>query len=226
FILTKCGHSSGLRHSDWSPALIEPSIARSLKRLRTDCLDVVQLHSCSEEALRNGDVVAALRRARDKGMTRFIGYSGDGAAAVYAAGCGEFDTLQTSLSIADQEAVDGAVAQAHRRGLGIVAKRPIANAVWIPRSDGLDWYYRPYRDRLKTLDYDFLRGDTGNSAAIALRFTLGVPGVHTAIVGTTKASRWAENAAVVEAGPLAPSEYDAIRARWRAVAQPDWVGQR
>src|SRR6202007_2945801 len=60
-LLTKCGHSSGLRFADWTPALIEPSIERSLKRLSTDYLDVVQLHSCDERELRRGELINALQ---------------------------------------------------------------------------------------------------------------------------------------------------------------------
>ena len=80
-ILTKCGHAAGIRHADWSPELIAKSIDRSLKRLRTDHLDIVQFHSCPEQVLRRGEVVEALQRAREQGKTRFIGYSGDGDAA-------------------------------------------------------------------------------------------------------------------------------------------------
>jgi aryl-alcohol dehydrogenase-like predicted oxidoreductase len=50
--------------------------------------------------------------------------------------------------------------------------------------------------------------------------------VTTAIVGTTRPERIAQNIAHAGAGPLLPSEYEAIRARWRAVALADWTGQR
>jgi aryl-alcohol dehydrogenase-like predicted oxidoreductase len=60
---------------------------------------------------------------------------------------------------------------------------------------------------------------------MALRFTLSVPGVHTAIVGTTKPGRFLENAATIAPGPLPKKTFDGIRTRWRETAQPSWVGQ-
>src|SRR5579863_9214441 len=98
YIATKCGHAAGLRLQDWTPELIEKSIERSLQRLRTDHIDVIQLHSCGEETLRRGDVIEALIRAREKGRVRYLGYSGDGRGALYAVECGAFDTLQVSIS--------------------------------------------------------------------------------------------------------------------------------
>jgi aryl-alcohol dehydrogenase-like predicted oxidoreductase len=65
-----------------------------------------------------------------------------------------------------------------------------------------------------------------DAVAIALRFTLGTSGVTTAIVGTTRPERVAQNIAHAGAGPLPPLEYEAIRARWRSVAPSDWMGQR
>ena len=60
---------------------------------------------------------------------------------------------------------------------------------------------------------------------MALRFTLSVPGVDTAIVGTTRPGRIGENAGLDAAGPLHDRDYEAIRARWRVVANAGWVGQ-
>jgi aryl-alcohol dehydrogenase-like predicted oxidoreductase len=225
FLFTKCGHPRGFGAGDWRPASLLKSIERSLERLRTETVDLVQLHSCGEAELRRGDAIEALETARARGMTRYIGYSGDGAAARYAVESGRFDTLQISLSIADQEAIDGALPLARRRGLGVIAKRPLANAAWRTGKKPTSGYHHEYWRRLRELDYDFLRGPLSEAIATALRFTLSIDGVHTAIVGTTNPERWPHNAALLAQGPLSTREIDAIRRRWRAVASAGWVGQ-
>jgi aryl-alcohol dehydrogenase-like predicted oxidoreductase len=224
YLFTKCGHPEGMGREDWRPESLLASLERSLRRLRTDRLDLVQLHSCSEAELRRGDVITALEEARRRGHTRYIGYSGDGGAARYAVECGRFDTLQTSVSIADQEALELTLPLARERQMGVIAKRPIANAVWRSPQKPANDYHHAYWERLQQLRYDFLR-DPREASAVALRFTLSVPGVHTAIVGTTKPGRWRENAELLAAGPLPREQFEAIRARWRAVADPTWVGQ-
>jgi aryl-alcohol dehydrogenase-like predicted oxidoreductase len=225
YLFTKCGHAGGWGRAQWRPAPLLASIERSLRRLATDHLDLVQLHSCELAELQRGDAIEALERARARGWVRYIGYSGDGEAARYAVECGRFDTLQTSVSIADQEAIELTLPPARARQMGVIAKRPLANAAWRYARKPAEAYYQTYWSRLRALDYPFLRESAGRAVAGALRFTLGVPGVHTAIVGTAKPARWAENAAMLEAGPLAPAEFQAIRRRWREVADESWVGQ-
>ena len=231
YLFTKCGHPNGVENAaNWSPKSILESIGRSLQRLRTDHLDIVQLHSCSESVLRNGDAIAALQTARDRGYTRYIGYSGDSAAARYAIECGAFDTLQTSVNIADQEAIELTLPLAREQKLGVIAKRPIANAAWKTGHKPIPSYQHEYWQRLATLKYDFIENIQGPanlpaSISIALRFTLSVPGLHTAIIGTTKPKRWEENARLLKEGPLSKSQFQAIRDRWEEVAAPVWVGQ-
>jgi aryl-alcohol dehydrogenase-like predicted oxidoreductase len=225
FLFTKCGHAAGLPLPDWDPRMLEQSIERSLRRMRTDHLDLLQLHGCPEQLLRQGDVIAVLQRAKEAGHTRFIGYSGDGPAALHAIRCGAFDSLQTSVNIADQESIDLLLPEARARGMGVIAKRPIANAAWRTGRRPASPYHHTYWERLQALDYDFLRGDVAQGVAVALRFTLSTPGVCTAIVGTTNPGRWAENAALLAPGPLPPETYEAIRRRWREVAPADWHGQ-
>ena len=224
-LFTKCGHAGGWSRADWRPAALLSSIERSLRRLATDHVDLIQLHSCSLAQLQKGDVITALERARERGWARYIGYSGDGPAARYAIECGRFDTLQTSVSIADQEALDLTLPLARERGIGVVAKRPLANVAWRYTRKPPEPYYQAYWSRLRTLDYDFLRGATDDAVAIALRFALSVPGVHTAIVGTTRPDRWPANAAHLAAGALPAADFARIRARWRAAADASWEGQ-
>jgi hypothetical protein len=225
YLFTKCGHARGWSRPDWRPASLFASIERSLRRLETDYLDLIQLHSCSLAELQKGDAIAALERARERGWARYFGYSGDGAAARYAVECGRFDTLQTSVNIADQEALDLTLPQARARPMGVIAKRPLANVSWRYARKPAEAYYQTYWSRLRTLDYPFLRDASDTAVATAVRFTLGVPGVHTAIVGTTKPERWQQNAALLEAGALPADELERIRARWREVADASWVGQ-
>ncbi len=225
YLLTKCGHPRGFGRGDWRPASLLSSIERSLTRLRTDRLDLIQLHSCSFADLRRGDAIDALERARGRGWTRYIGYSGDGEAARYAVECGRFDTLQTSVSVADQEALELTLPLAASRGMGVIAKRPLANVAWRYARKPAEPYYQAYWSRLRALDYPFLRDTSDEAVATALRFTLAAPGVHTAIVGTKRPERWPQNARLLEAGPLPAAEVKQIRARWRKIAEPSWTGE-
>jgi aryl-alcohol dehydrogenase-like predicted oxidoreductase len=226
YLFTKCGHPHGMESSaNWSKDSILESVTRSLQRLKTDRLDLLQLHSCSEAELRKGEVIDALQAARDKGYTRYIGYSGDSRAAHFAVESGAFDTLQTSINIADQEAIDLALPLARDKQLGVIAKRPIANAAWKTGHRPIDSYHHEYWERLCKLNHDFLRGGVNKRISVALRFTLSVPGVHTAIVGTKKPERWSENARLLEAGPLSDHEFQAIRDRWEECAPRTWIGQ-
>jgi len=224
YLFTKCGHTSGLEGEDWEPKMLARSIDRSLQRLKTDRVDLIQLHSCEESILRQGDVIEVLQRAKEAGKTRYIGYSGDRNDAVYALECGAFDALQTSVNIADQEPITLTLPLAVEKQIGVIAKRPVANVAWreIPEKNA---YSRFYWERLQELKYDFTEREMDDVVSIALRFTLAQPGVCTAIVGTTKPERWQSNARLLNAGPLSPGEIDAIRQRWREVAPADWVGQ-
>ena len=225
YLFTKCGHPQGFgQPDDWTMAGVTNCIEQSLKRLQTDYLDLVQLHSCTAEVLRQGEAIEALQRAREAGKTRYIGYSGDSTDAVCAIESGAFDTLQTSVSIADQESLTLLLPLAIQNNMGVIAKRPIANAAWRYQEAPEVAYHLPYWQRLKQLNYDFV-ADGGQAADTALRFTLYTAGVHTAIVGTTRPDRWQHNADVLAQGALPAEVYASIRKRWYAVADTNWVGQ-
>lgn len=227
YLFTKCGHPNGIESgANWSKDSLLQSIERSLQRLQTDHVDIVHLHSCSDAELKKGEVIAALQTARDKGYTRYIGYSGDSTAARYAVECGAFDTLQTSINIADQEAIDLTLPVAREKNIGVIAKRPVANAAWKTGHKPIESYHHEYWERLNKLKYDFIaHTDLNQSVAIALRFTLMVAGVHTAIVGTGKPERLHENARLAAQGALPSEQFQAIRERWEDFAPRTWIGQ-
>lgn len=227
YLFTKCGHGFGVETGlpDWHPDLITQSIDHSLKRLKTDRLDLIQLHSCGQDVLAQGDVVDRLQRAREQGKVRYIGYSGDGDTARFALEMGVFDSLQTSLNIADQQSISLLLPYCVEHEIGVIAKRPVANVAWRnwpePPTSG---YAQPYFDRLKKLAYPFIGPTLGESVEYALRFTLTQLGVCTAIVGTSKPHRWDANARAIEGGPLDGEEVTEIFECWREASEPDWVG--
>ena len=224
YLITKCGALDGFTRSDWSKKGILGTIEQSLRNLKTDYLDIAQLHSCDAEELRRGDAIEGLQRALEKGYTRYIGYSGDNEDARAAIEMDVFDSFQTSVSIADQTPIDGNIKLAAQKGLGVIAKRPIANAVWRHKEKPSDSYHHEYWDRIQKLKFDFLNKSLEEATATALRFTLSIEGVDTMIVGTTKPGRWSENAKFVAEGKLSSEEFEAIRDRWREVADESWVG--
>ncbi len=222
---SKVGHENGHfgQGGDWSSASIHRTIYRSLKRLKTDNLDIVHLHGCSVEVLRNGEVIEALKNACQAGKIRFLAYSGSGDRVRYAIDTNEFDVVQLTLNVFEQNAIDDLLPVTRERDIGVIVKRPIGNAVWrFPERPEWGWYAE-YWDLIEPLDYPFFKGDAlinpgpEGAAGMALRFLTSTPGVHTAIVGTTSPGRWTQNNGNVTAGLLSADQYRAIRSNWRAL---------
>lgn len=232
-LVSKCGGKlPDVSGTPWSAQLITATIERALRNLQTDHLDVMLLHSCDEQVLRQGDAIAALVAARDAGKIRFAGYSGDNAAAAYAAGLADIAVIETSINIVDQANIDLVLPIAAQNQKGVLAKRPIANAAWKDLEDqrGLyKSYVKTYHDRLTKMPLKPAKlgfsGPTGWSE-LALRFTLSQPGVDCAIIGTTNPDNAYTNIAAAEKGPLPPEVVDQIRAAFRK-ADPSgaWAGQ-
>ncbi|AEI45537.1 aldo/keto reductase [Paenibacillus mucilaginosus] len=225
YLFSKCGEgtSVGLEYPDWDPRNVRPSVERSLKRLQTDYLDLILIHSCTEAVLRQGGLVEEVKKLKRDGLVRYIGYSGDSTDMLYALELGLFDAIETTVNFADQEAIEMTLGRAARDGLGVIAKRPVANVAW---SRGKDEPNNPdeYRERLDKLNYPFLEQSSEEILETALRFTLSVPGVHTAIVGTTKEEHLRSNVEMAARGPLPEAKMREIRERWQSVREPAWAG--
>ncbi len=222
---SKVGHEKGHfgQGSDWSATSLLRTIDQSLQRLKTDHLDIVHLHGCSVEILGAGEVIEALKKAREDGKIRFLAYSGSGNRVRYAIETNEFDVVQLTLNVFEQNAIDDLLPLTLERDIGVIVKRPIGNAVWrFPERPEWGWYAE-YWDLIEPLNYPFFKGDAltdpgaEGAAGMALRFLSSTPGVHSAIVGTTSPGRWTQNNGNVAAGPLSKGQYQAIRSSWRAL---------
>lgn len=222
-ISTKAGHVVGDYPGEpWTAKTIADSIDRSLARLKTDYVDVVQLHSCDLATLQRGEVIEALLAAKRAGKTRYIGYSGDNEAAEWAVASGRFDTLQTSYNLVDQQARTRLFPAARAKGMGIIVKRPIANGVWAA-AEVPGAYEAEYFRRARAMQDGWSLPDAAaDPIALALGFTLAHDAADTAIVGTANPDHMAANLAIVQGPlPVSPRTVQALQHRFDALAA-DW----
>ena len=206
--------------ADWTAEAVRLGIDEALQTLRTDWIDIVHLHSCSLELLERGEVITALEQARQAGKLRVAAYSGENAALDFAIASGRFQAVQTSISLADQRNLASALPQMQTRGLGVIAKRPVANAPWRFETRPYGQYAEEYWYRWQTMRLN-PRGLDWQE--LALRFVAFLPGVHCCIVGTASAEHLAQNAKLLARGPLPADQVDEIQRAFQA-HDDDWTG--
>ena len=222
FLATKAGHYLPRNEGeDWTAEVILESIDRSLQRMKTDHVDLLQLHSCTVEVLERGEVIEALKKVRDAGKTRFIGYSGDNENAEWAVRSGEFDTLQTSFNLVDQKARTTLLPEAEAKGMGIIIKRPIGNAVWGAAQDPRPYNHIPayteeYFRRAGIMQADGpLPSEPSDRILTAMGFVLGHTEVDVVIVGTQRKHHLESNIQLVsEQLPIADETITELHARY------------
>ncbi len=221
FVLsTKCGYSiPGCK--DWTGRCITRGVDEALRRMRTDRIDIMHLHSCPLATLKSGVVVDALARMVKAGKVRVAAYSGENDARQHAIASGRFGSIQTSISICDQRVIREALPIARKRGLGVIAKRPLANAFWRFKRRPKGDYCEPYWKRARTMGLS-----PGRLAwdEYALRFAAFLPGVHTCIAGTADIKHLRRNIALLANGPLPRGVQHTIISSFKA-SDRDWAGQ-
>ena len=197
--------------ADWTGECVRRGIDRALGLLATDRIDIVHLHSCPIDVLERGDVVTALHDAKRAGKIRCAAYSGDNEALAWAAASGQFDSLQLSWNLCDQRAA-AVIERAHQAGMGVIAKRPLANAPW-------RFAERPVRHEaeLYWVRWQELQLDRGELPwdELAVRFAAHFPGVSSAIAGTQQIAHLCHNAALVARGALPEPVVAAVRTRFQ-----------
>lgn len=223
-LASKCGHvTGGYQGEEWTAPTVRHSIDRSLQRMKTEVIDLMQLHSCGVDVLERGDVITELQKAKAAGKVRFIGYSGDNEAAQWAVQSGLFDTLQTSFNLTDQRARSTLFAQAKAQGMGVIVKRPIANGAWgAPHSPST--YASEYYRRAEIMDHATpIAGAPANRIWLALSFTLAHEAIDTAIVGTRNPAHMQANVDWVNTLPPLPTSVVAELQRRFEANDDGWV---
>ena len=176
-------------------------VEQSLRRMKTDYLDVVQFHiSPSRQTLEENGALDALLQLQAAGKVRFIGMSGTLPNLRDHIAMGIFDVFQVPYSAVEREHED-AISRAAEAGAGIVIRGGAAKgAPSTEKQTGLQW------DRWQRAQLDDLL-DGMTSVEFVLRFTFSHPHMHTTIVGTVNPAHLQANLAALEKGPLPSDVY-------------------
>ncbi len=228
FLASKCGCTidwapppghQGAGPHDYSRANILRGIEHSLRCLKTDYLDLLQVHiSPSVAELEREDVPGTLDLLRRQGKVRWIGMSGILPHVVDHVAMGLFDTFQIPWSMFQPEH-EAAIAAASGAGAGIIIRGGAARgtpANWAARD-----YYRTKGTELGDLwaqaRMDELL-DGQSRMDFTLRYTLSNPDLDTTIVGTRNPAHLASNVAAAAKGPLSADVLAETRRRLAAVS--------
>jgi len=229
FLASKCGCPLGhrlirlgrrlvrrRRPHDWRPANIRAGTEQSLRRLRTDRLDLLQVHmSPSRAQLAADETVQTLLSLRDAGKVRFIGMSGTLPNLPDHITMGVFDVFQipySALQREHEELIDAAAAA----GAGTLIRGGVARGA---QARDKDWRHGPSglpegegQRRWQSSGVEDLLGDM-SPLEFVLRFTLSHPGLSSTIVGTSQMSHLHSNLEIAAKGPLPAYLYEQAKHR-------------
>ena len=137
-LCTKAGESFDGRRSrhDFRPEALRESVEASLRRLRTDYLDIVLIHSDGRdvEILRRSDALETLDALKREGKVRASGFSHKTEAGGRLA-LSRCDVLMSALSFTDRRQID-VVRHAGERGVGVLVKKALDSGRAAPESLG------------------------------------------------------------------------------------------
>jgi aryl-alcohol dehydrogenase-like predicted oxidoreductase len=218
-ISTKVGY--GVQgFADWTYDCVLAGVRQAMQLMKTDYLDIVHLHSCPADVLREGAVSDALQKSVEQGFVRVAAYSGENEHLQFALDSNRFRSLQCSINICDQRVLDGLLPRAKDRGMGIIAKRPVANAPWRYAEPPVGRYAEEYWKRWKAMKLEFELP----WQELALRFTAYTWGVDSCIVGTTSLDHLQQNIESINKGKLPQSMIDELRKAFHR-HDNNWIGQ-
>ncbi|MDY6982244.1 MAG: aldo/keto reductase [Pseudomonadota bacterium] len=170
-IVTKTGEEfrNGASHFDFSAAHTRASIERSLRRLNTDYLDIVLIHSDGndEAILDDGACVAKLQDLKREGLVRAVGMSTKTLAGGLRA-VRELDVAMLTFNLQQQDDLP-AIALAHELGKGVLIKKGLMSG--------------------------HLQANGGDPLRASMELVLHTKGVHSLIAGTINPAHLAANVA-------------------------------
>jgi aryl-alcohol dehydrogenase-like predicted oxidoreductase len=205
FLASKCGcvpeAPMGAEHIH-TAANIRAGVERSLRRMKTEYLDLVQFHrSLTRSEFEEHGALDAALALKKAGKVRFIGVSGTLPNLVEQIEMGIFDAFQIPYSALQREHEE-VITRAAAAGAGIIIRGGVA------RGAPTDWQRRYYmlpgatmRERWEQARLDDLLNGMSR-LEFTLRFTLSNPDLDTTIVGTRDAGHLRDNIAAALKGPL------------------------
>jgi len=230
FIASKCGcpinsASMDRRLHNFTRANIRAGVEQSLKRLRTDYLDLVQIHlSPSREELEQNDSLAELDALRGEGKVRFIGMSGTLPHLLDHIAMACFDAFQVPYA-AIEPSHDEAMTRAAQGGAGIIVRGSVWRATPQVQISTIERLRRLVGrvlghgvDVWQAARLDELRGGMP-VMEFMLRFTLSHPAQSTTIIGTTNPQHLAANIKAARNGPLPADVYAETNRRLQIALQ-------
>jgi aryl-alcohol dehydrogenase-like predicted oxidoreductase len=208
YLATKCGCNitvDGARQEPrhvWTAERLRRNIEQSLERMKTDRVDLLQMHNPTVEEVEKGGLVEVLQEIQKAGKTRFIGVSSTAPDLVAFARMGVFDTFQIPYSALERRHEE-MIGEAAELGAGILIRGGVAKG-HLAGSDRWDKFDQAELEQL---------AEGMNRYEFVLRFTLTHPGCHTTIVGTADLDHLKANAATALAGPLSDETYGQAKER-------------
>ena len=218
-----------LRHTqkqyDYSPGHLRNALEASLKRLGTDYIDLYQLYNPTPPELEAGEFIGVLEAFKREGKIRFYGISCRSADdALLCLKYPGVSTVQIVVSLADQEALIGVIDQVAAKGVGVIAREPLAQG-FLTADTGRTLAEESARSRSeirsrerRSKQFEFLARSDRSLAQAAIQFVLQVPGVSTVIPGMVTLEQLDENMGAVTAAPLSADELQQIAERAHGVA--------
>ena len=195
------------RLHDYSRQHIIDAVNQSLRRMKTDYLDVLQFHfSPAKEVLEREGAIQTLQDLKQAGKIRFLGVSSILPNLIDHIQMGVFDVFQIPYSALQPEH-EAAIAEASQAGAGIVIRGGVARGEPGAGHGAADVWKLWAQAQLDEL----LEGMSATE--FMLRFTITSPDVHTTIVGTLNPTHLKENVAAVLQGPLPAAMYHEAKRR-------------